>query len=85
MAQKEVVFMRFSYSYRGQDCDDYFVGSSEEEILKDTANGTGFGGREYESGGTVVSREDVERLGFEDLEYGIKAVEEGKTDSYLLG
>jgi hypothetical protein len=85
MAQKEVVFMRFSYSYRGQDCDDYFVGSSEEEILKDTANGTEFGGREYRSGGTVVSRDVVEKLGLEDFADGIKWVEEGGAKSFFLG
>lgn len=85
MPQSEVVFMRFPYSHSGKNRWEYFVGSSEEAILRDTANGTGFGMWKYGPGREVVSYSFVQELRFEYFDDGVQSVREGRARSYFLG
>jgi hypothetical protein len=73
-------FLEFTQKNTGRK--DYFVGSSYQDILSDTRDGTSFGGVEYESFRSV-QKSEVVKLKFKYFSSGVRAVQ-GGCQSYAL-
>ena len=76
-----MIFVKFELS--NADKSIFFVGSSEDAILKDTRNGAQFGFWKFKNH-KVVSEEYVRKNKGQHVDDGIEAINNKKCSSYCL-